>query len=294
MTPVPSLSGNAPFDQVFSEYIEAKRPCILTGAANGWPARTRWTPDFLCGRYGDEAVDFVDTRTGDRPQRALRSYFGLPEEERAHTYICDWDFRKRSPELLEDLGPLPQFSVDWVNDLPETVRPDLMWIYIGHPGTAGPAHLDNYGTSAWLAVLQGQKRLRFCWPEKGQNPAGEDLFAAKPFADMQEAVLQAGDIVYVPSRTWHAAFNDSYCLSVTANFIDGGSLEDYFLTMTRANFDRRILIRRLNALDDRAAGPGKDREVAHLDLALRRYRARLERQLSDLSDFEEVLEEHRR
>jgi ribosomal protein L16 Arg81 hydroxylase len=293
MMPVAELPGDVPFEVFFHEHIEKKRPCVLRSAARSWPATARWTPDFFSNRYGQVLVDFVDTTSGARPQHPLGSYFGLAEPERSRTYVCDWDFRKCAPELLQDLGTLPQFSVDWIEALPERLRPDLMWIYIGHAGTAGPTHLDNLGTSAWLAVLDGRKRLRFCWPDKGQMPARVDLFSEPSTMDVQEACLEAGDVVYVPSLTWHAARNDTYCVSVTANFIDGGNLEDYHSTLSRTVHDRRVLVTRLNALEDRSQADARKREIVHLELALRRYRARLEHDLLELADFEAALAEHR-
>lgn len=293
MMPVAELPGDVPFETFFREHIETGRPCVLRGAARTWPAIDRWTQDFFSNRYGQVLVDFVDTASGERPRRPLGSYFQLAEPERPSTYVCDWDFRKNAPELLQDLGTLPLFTVDWIDALPKSQRPDLMWIYIGHAGTAGPTHLDNFGTSAWLAVISGRKRLRFCWPGEGIRPAKLDLFGDLPAMEVQEACLEVGDVAYVPSLTWHAARNDSYCVSVTANFLDGGNLEDYHATLSRPVHDRRVLVMRLNALEDQSADEAKKREIAHLELAVRRYRMRLERDLLELAEFEAVLADMR-
>jgi histone arginine demethylase JMJD6 len=291
MKVVDRLSANVAFDKVFEENITAARPCVLVGAAQHWTARNRWTPSYLCERYGDVLVDFVDL-DGHRSSRPLRQYFDLQSDVAHSYYVCDWDFRKHHMELLTDISSIPQFDVDWVDGLSAASRPDLMWIYIGHAKTRGLTHVDSYGTSAWLAVLQGTKRVRFMRPVKGQVPSFFDLFEENSSSDIEEAELGPGDVLYVPSGAWHAAHNDSYCLSLTSNFIDGGNFMDHHLFSTRSCQSRRILIHQLNSLSQLEPGPHRERQIRHLAWALRCYRMYLDEHLGELDQFHQVLREY--
>jgi ribosomal protein L16 Arg81 hydroxylase len=145
----------------------------------------------------------------------------------------DWDFRKRQPELLSDIVIPDIFGRDWISELPSFSRPDLLWIYIGSAGTRGPLHIDNYGTSAWLAVIAGRKRVRFLSGCRARSSvlARSDAFDDTLVTELADEVLEAeigpGDVLFVPAGVWHAALNSEYCVSVSGNFLDGVSFRPF-------------------------------------------------------------------
>jgi histone arginine demethylase JMJD6 len=275
-------SASAGFDDIFDNFFRTSTPVVLEGAACEWPARAKWTPEFFCSRYGAVEVEFTRFPTDDRVVARVSDYFALPDAEKSRWYLSDWDFRKRNPELLEDIVVPELFDLDWIDDLPAAERPDLCWIYIGHAGTRGPIHLDNYGTSAWLAVLQGVKRVRFAVPREGRSrelatlDAFDDGCIQAVAEELSEARLSDGDVLFVPAGRWHAAMNDTYCLSVTANFVDGANFCLHRRFATRRWYGKRMLVNAIERLKDLPEGPERSRLSRHLSLALNRYVEALE------------------
>jgi histone arginine demethylase JMJD6 len=289
MKSVDRLPPNVDFELIFENHIVTGCPCILTDGARNWPARKRWTQEFLIQNFGDVIVDFVDVNSGSRSHRSLREYFNLPKDEASRYYLCDWDFRKHYPDLLKDIEQIPQLNIDWIQEIPSIQQPDLMWIYIGQARTYGKTHIDNYGTSAWLALLQGNKRVRFLQPIKGLTPSKINLFGEDFLDSICEAEMFPGDILYVPSGIWHAAYNDTYCLSITANFIDGSNFMEYYSYSTRSWHGRRILISCLNTIQDLPPSSSRRNQSKHLKLAIQRYEEWLNNQLIELKHFRNVL-----
>lgn len=292
---IASVSAQAGFDEVFEGYVRTGTPVVLRGAALDWPCRKRWTPEFLKEHYGDVLVDYYDTHTQTRTQRPLGDYFELDSIEQSRWYIVDWDFRRGHPELLEDVLIPRHFDIDWIDSIPETQRPDLMWVYCGHAGTRGPTHVDNFGSSAWLAVLNGQKRVRFA-ASSGLSQAtmrSLDLFALEVMnqMDLQEARLETGDVLFVPAGHWHAAVNDTYCLSLTANFVDGANFSNYRSFATQKWYGRRMLITQINRFQDLPTGSERYRLQRHLALALDRLSTDLFGELAELEEIAKVLKE---
>lgn len=275
---VDRLVPDALYEEYFSRMREG-RPFVVEGAAARWEAVHRWTPKFLVNNYGSELVDFSRCGTRERVERHLSDYFKLPEEERSHWYLVDWDFRRRCSELLHDFSIPSQFCIDWLEEMPSRHRLDLMWIYIGHAGTYSPTHLDNFGSSAWLAVVQGRKRVVFpsVLPEVKAgaiNPfgMGEDARVTH----CAEALLGPGDVLFVPAGAWHAARNETYCLSVTSNFVDGTNFSRHRAFSMRGWFGPEMLGAQLDRLLDVNDPVGPERLRLHIAEALDSYQKALD------------------
>ena len=272
--------------EIFERYVKTSTPVLLRGAVTNWPARTRWTPEFFRKRYPDAAVELVHCATGERIARRLEDYFTLPRHQKRDWYLCDWNFRQTHRELLEHIRSPTGFDVDWMSGIPRSERPDLLWIYIGHAGTRGPTHVDNYGTSAWLAVLQGKKRVRFVDP-RGQRTgklSQLDLFDddARPEGlRLSEARMSSGDLLYVPAGCWHAALNPTYCLSVTANFLDGGCFGPHRDFWMRHWHGEAILAGEIRRLAGLPQGADKAQLARHLRRALDQWRETLANESRD-------------
>ena len=271
-------------------------PLVLRGAAAHWPA-LRWTPQFLASRYGDHIVDFLHVPSGRRSRRPLAFYLDIAVAERADWYLVDWDFRSNAPDLLNDIDVPAILSIDWLASVPPRQRPDLLWIYMGDAGTYGRVHVDNFGSSAWLAVLTGTKRLFF--PPRDRPdlyPSGSDLFGPGRDAALHVCTvvtLGQGDIAYVPAGRQHAAINDSFCLSVTANFIDGINFCDHRGFAIRQWHGKKMLSDQLARLAAMEEGEKRDLLRRHLAIALDRYRTVLVEEQAFLQTARARLDETR-
>jgi ribosomal protein L16 Arg81 hydroxylase len=265
-----------PYADLLRGYVETCTPVLLRGAVEDWPARRKWTKQFFCEQYPDVQVQVINFVERGHATCSVKDYLCLPRSERAKWYLCDWNFRKTQPELLRDIKIPWAFPNDWLHDIPAANRPDLLWIYIGHAGTRGRAHIDNFGTSAWLAVLQGNKRVRFATRKKKSKVdfSTLDLFSDEQIdgVEITEARMKAGDLLFVPAGTWHAAMNPSYCLSVTANFVEGSCFGHYRQFWLNHWHGEKIMTAEIKRLSLMERGEDKECLTAQLQLALHHWR----------------------
>jgi hypothetical protein len=293
-TEVDRIAPDTAYGAVF-DLMRASRPFVVTGAAAGWPAINKWTPDFFIERYGSEAVEFARCGSRERVQNRLSDYFDLPARDRATWYLVDWDFRRRCPDLLFDFSIPAHFAIDWLEHVPPRQRPDLMWVYIGHAGTYGPAHVDNFGSSAWLAVVQGRKRVAFPTMRADAPSATHiDLFHDRDQDEVvavAEAILETGDVLFVPAGRWHAAKNETYCLSVTANFIDGVNFSHHRAFSQRRWHGQKMLSDQMNRLSGAIDPAERQRLRLHIDEALSAYRDMLIEEIGFVHDLRSRLGE---
>lgn len=54
---IPIETGFPPPKRFFEEYVSQSRPVIMRGAADGWPARWKWTDDYLRRMIGEKEVE---------------------------------------------------------------------------------------------------------------------------------------------------------------------------------------------------------------------------------------------
>ena len=234
--------------------LGAAEPLIVRGEADSWPARTRWTWEFLQSRYGES---WVPARHGDDVDLFMRRMRALVEEIRAgeRVYAVDWDFTADHPELEQDVGRSALGRADVLACLPPEVRPRFFWLYLGAKGTGSALHQDVLQTHAWLALLSGQKRWVQYPPSAFRREEGKrfDAFAEGAAALDEaagrtrfEADVSAGDVMFVPSLWWHQVENLSPTISLTANFADRALLPRVLAEASRGRY--QALVPHLEAL----------------------------------------------
>lgn len=277
---------------LWSNFISLSRPVVIRGLAAGWPALDRWNPEFFVRNYGEAQVHIADRMTGRLIDTELRAYFKPPFKDSPRYYLVDWNFRKTAPRLLDDIQIISTFNFDFLQYLPEFARPDLLWIYMGHLATQGQLHMDDYGSSAWLAVVSGRKVVRFV--RKPNSLAPSALMAIDPFDEGQvarlpdvcevaDATLSPGDVLYIPSGVWHAASNLEFCISVTANFVNGASFDSFITYGRRSDTSGFVMIKTLEALKGKVLSA---KDAVNVDLAIRAMRKRIQEEQNLLDALE--------
>lgn len=219
--------------EMWEEYLLPGRPVLLTGVTGDWPARTKWSFDFFRERYGAEPVRISrGVRDGEpEVETTLAGYldsFSRPAAGKPF-YLTSWPFRKEHPELLEDFR-MPDFlPEDLIARLPEEVRPDLLWLFMGPAGSGIRMHVDVGFTHAWNVQVVGRKRWVLYPPE--QTPLlydGEvdafrpdlDRFPRFALARPLEVEVGPGELLFIPSRWWHQTVHLEDGIAVTGNFAD--------------------------------------------------------------------------
>ena len=91
-------------------------------------------------------------------------------------------------------------------------------------------HVDTMMSSAWHAVVSGQKKWVFYPPDQGANLYFVEVDAFNP--DFSQFPLFAracaplvctqkrGDVVFTPSGWWHQVVNEEAGISVTESFLN--------------------------------------------------------------------------
>jgi len=237
----------------FEEYYSRNRPVILKGIAEKWPAFGKWTLSFLRAKFGssivkyqcrDVSVNHLQAFYENGQTGTLSSYLDLIESETSENrkyYLMSQDKLLRRVAfrcLLKDID----CSASGI--FSESTKNDNIHLWLGPKGSITPLHRDQ--NNIYLAQLLGRKRVRLLsslaldrvYNEQGHhsliNLDALDLEKFGRARDLRflEAVIEPGDLLFIPVAWWHHVTSLDISLSVSGtNFIydnDYPQLADYF------------------------------------------------------------------
>jgi hypothetical protein len=221
------LSG----DDFLGRYYSASRPVVIEGAIEDWPARTRWTPDYLKRKVGKARVEYQAGRDGDPdfelykdrhkesgPFDAFIDRIRRPGNDAYLTAYNSATNRSALRALDRDLGALDDY-----------LTPGHGMIWIGPGGTFTPLHFDL--TNNLIAQVVGTKDLLLVPPSETpkmynrrhvfsdvRDLADAARLDACPLArDVRSYAveLKPGDILYVPVGWWHQVRARDFSVTLT-------------------------------------------------------------------------------
>lgn len=224
------------FDEFIRCYAEPAKPVILTDIVTQWPAFHKWSLDYFSQHCGSQSfrAEAVDMTFND-----YRCYMEQCCEE-SPLYLFDKAFADAPSVLASDYSVPSFFAQDLFQHL-ETVsskRPDYRWLIIGPARSGSTFHVDPNATSAWNAVIKGEKKwLLFppdiCPPGVFASRDGSEVTSpvslcewflnyyntdasvkSKPI----ECVCREGELIFIPSGYWHCVMNLSDSIAITQNF----------------------------------------------------------------------------
>jgi hypothetical protein len=250
------------------------KPVVVTDATERWPARSKWTFDFMKSAYGSDLVcpelglhsgigrltklatylDFIDNPTTDLDGfwvdvATKRPLPQAPEAPDVPPYLVSWLAFQRHPELFHDIEPAPGFVDDWVlalnpplRDRFETIACRGYWdVLIGPKGSHSNFHQDYRHTHAYLAQIQGRKRVMLLAPDdyprltggRAEGIAPDDLRELRPAgpAVAYEGVLNPGDLLFIPADWWHWVDGLEKSITVSHNFFNGANFSAHLESM---------------------------------------------------------------
>ena len=150
LTPVPVIqdwSALTP-DEFVRTY--ADQPVIFQRLATRWPAFRKWTPEFLVQTIGTGTKVKVRQPIalgGAQQQWSARVPMGVFAAE-VHSvpglYMAEWYPHSHRPELLADIGPVPDF-LDETGSLRSPTRPSVL--AAACPSTGAPRAALRIATS---------------------------------------------------------------------------------------------------------------------------------------------------
>jgi hypothetical protein len=188
------------------------KPVIITDAMENWPARSKWTFEFLKTAYGsDLATVWLGIASGPAKVTTLSAYINYldapfaelpgiwtgkdghlpqaaPGQAASPFYLMGWNAFRNHPELYNDIAPAPYFVVDLVSTLSPALRDafelsskkQYTAIYIGPEGSLSSLHRDYWSTHAYLAQIRGRKRAILFSPEDSDFLYGGQVDPEQP------------------------------------------------------------------------------------------------------------------
>ncbi|KAL6179441.1 hypothetical protein ACLB2K_050956 [Fragaria x ananassa] len=238
----------------FSCDYDGKKPVLLAGLADAWPARRTWTLDHLLQNYGDTAFK-ISQRSSCKVSMTFKDYVSYMkvQHDEDPLYIFDHKFGEVEPGLLKDYSVPYLFQEDYFDVLDKDKRPPFRWLIIGPQRSGASWHVDPALTSAWNTLLCGHKRWALYPP--GRVPIGVTVHVNEDDGDVNietptslqwwldfyplladedkpiECTQLPGETIFVPSGWWHCVLNLEPSIAVTQNFVNSKNFEFVCLDM---------------------------------------------------------------
>ena len=220
-------------------YLSRGIPVILERGAANWALAKRWSFDAFRERFGTEQIKLVqrkgvadDHEIIDGREFSEEIGFGAFLDQvlgGGGKYMRFSPLLEKFPELLDD------FDHEFFRSMSGNSWGNTYQMFMGGSGTFTPLH--NAMTPFFFVNVCGVKRwqlipnhyLPVLYPEAdgfGYNHtkaqpdlSNVDQFPGFEHVDRLEAVMQPGDIFYLPSWMWHCVRNDSPTIGVRCGFV---------------------------------------------------------------------------
>jgi hypothetical protein len=182
-------------------------PVLLKGCGQGWRSHKRWELAFFRNALGHIPVlanlysgrPHAQTSLGHLVEQVLK-----PQGE--SIYLQEWWYELDAPHLIDDFEIPECFARDFsLQSL--GYRNSHLWI--GSAGATTPIHQDEAHSDFWSYQANGTKRWLLMHPDTrvSLKPDGTVDLAGwqEEWRHMTWTVcMNAGDVLYVPDRWWHA------------------------------------------------------------------------------------------
>ncbi|CAD5219650.1 unnamed protein product [Bursaphelenchus okinawaensis] len=242
----------------FQERFEKRSvPVILTGIIDHWDANKKWTLDRLYKKYRNQKFKCGEDDDGYSVKLKMKYYmdYMTSTTDDSPLYIFDSGFgdRKKSEALLKDYEVPNFFADDLFGYATDQRRPPYRWIVIGPERSGTAIHVDPLGTSAWNALISGEKKWCLIHPsapksyvkprkdEVGKHPDEAVTWFQTVFPRVAHdnlyptvyATQRAGDVMFVPSGWWHVVINTETAIAITQNFCSSVNLPEVWKQTTK-------------------------------------------------------------
>jgi hypothetical protein len=231
--------------EFLARYYARNTPVILLDSTDTWPARHKWTLDYLDQQLGDEMVEIMINRDRNpdyerhgerhRTQVRFRDYISYLRDDPTGN-----DRYLVANNGLLDLPAAKSLAGDFEGPaeyLDETISRGRIFLWLGPAGTVTPLHHDVM--NILLVQVTGRKRVILIDPLCGRFVYNDEgvysmVDAAKPdysrfplyaHADPITVVLEAGDALFIPVGWWH--YVESLEVSASLSFTNFAFPNDY-------------------------------------------------------------------
>jgi len=203
-----------------NNYLKPRKPLIIRKATESWPALQKWTFDYLKETVGDVIVPLYDSSKAD-PSKPINAsaaemkfgdYIDLIQKEPTDLRIFLFDPIKYAPKLLEDYRSPTDLLGGFLDKYPN--------MFFGGKGSVTFLHYDIDLAHIFHTHFNGSKRVilfdnkwserLYCIPfatyaleDYDIEHPDFDKFPALDGVEGQEAILEHGDTLFMPTGFWH-------------------------------------------------------------------------------------------
>ena len=197
-------------------HISVRRPVLVRGVIEDWPAWEHWTHSELLRRHGSLVFSVSDVpyaqlyhgRSAKTHQTTLANFVSLFEhEDQSPDYLFDGQVLHRNAALGRDAPP-PSLITNLTIVLKQLI--------VGPKGSGSPPHFHNHALNA---LVYGVKRW-FMWPPRDAHFifGHVSTWIKNRTGDYLECIQMPGDVVYVPQNWGHAVINEAASIAVAYEF----------------------------------------------------------------------------
>jgi len=203
-----------------NNYLKPRKPLIIRKATESWPALQKWTFDYLKETVGDVTVPLYDSSKAD-PSKPINAsaaemkfgdYIDLIQKEPTDLRIFLFDPIKYAPGLLDDYRSPTDLLGGFLDKYPN--------MFFGGKGSVTFLHYDIDLAHIFHTHFNGRKRVilfdnkwserLYCIPFATYALEDYDIekpdfnkFPALDGVEGQEAILEHGDTLFMPTGFWH-------------------------------------------------------------------------------------------
>jgi hypothetical protein len=208
--------SNLSREEFIENYLKPKRPVIFTDLVREWPARDKWTFDWLKENHGDLEVPLIDKNYHDpkkyfqiAKKMPLGDYLDLIQGGPVDLRIFLFDIFKKIPELANDIR-YPTIMDGFIKS--------YKFMFFGGKDSVTSLHYDMDCSNVFLTQFHTQKKIILFGPDQStllykhpytvmshfdpENPDYDKFPAAKNLKGF-EGVFSHGETVFIPSLWWH-------------------------------------------------------------------------------------------
>lgn len=202
---------------------------------------------------------------------------------RVHDCMC-----MRAPWQLDVTDARKQANAGYIHS---------RWVLVSAAGSGSEWHVDPWNTSAWNALLHGRKRWALYPPRVDGLPprvasaSPSDFFGTvlpelPPSERPLQCVLEAGEVMFLPSGWWHTVLNLQQTIAVTENRVDDANVAAVLEEMRSGDY--------LSAAGRRATERCRREAARPTPFERGKYPRNCEERLKTLADGEDMYAERER
>ena len=262
-------------EQFITHYKNTATPVVLPKAMDKWPAREKWSIDYLAEVAGDIIVPLYNSSPAKDKEHQhaaavnmpLREYFSLLKKGEKDLRMFFYNILQGAPILIKDFI-YPDYGMKFFQRLPV--------LFAGGRGAKVQMHYDIDLANLFLCHFGGKKKVLLFPPEQTKymykvpfsfsslhdvdysNPDFEKYPALKKLHGFT-AELNHGDTLFIPSGYWHYIVYEEIGFSLTLRSFPTKAkqrltvLKNIVFTRTVEGFMRKFFGQQWNDRNERLA-----------------------------------------